>query len=151
ALVQYLARGPGYTVFLTASEAVLMASSVGKVSERPRANEASQPPRPQPQVAVVRMQLIDSNPAALARGADPLPGTVNYFRGNDPSQWRTHIPTYARVQYQDVYPGIGLVYYGNPQRLEYDFVVGPGADPSNIRLRFAGAKSVSVDARGDLV
>ena len=51
------------------------------------------------------------------------------------------IPTYAQVQYQDVYPGIGLVYYGNQQQLEYDFHVAPEADPSQIRLRFAGAEN----------
>jgi hypothetical protein len=151
AQVQYLARGPGYTVFLTATEAVLTAQRARQGAGQPRTGEAGKRPAPQPQAAVVRMQLIDSNPAAQAHGVDPLPGIASYFLGNDPSTWRTHIPTYARVQYQDVYPGIGLVYYGNPQQLEYDFVVGPGADPSQIRLRFAGAESLLVDAEGELV
>jgi hypothetical protein len=149
--VQYLARGPGYTVFLTATEAVLMANPVGQAADLPTADEAGQRSAPQPKAAVVRMQLIDSNPAAQARGADLLPGIVNYFLGNDASKWRTHIPTYARVQYQDIYPGVSLVYYGNPQQLEYDFVVGPGTDPSQIRLRFAGAQRVRIGAGGDLV
>jgi hypothetical protein len=93
------------------------------------------------------MQLVDGNLAAQASGVDRLPGIVNYFLGNDASKWRT----YARVQYRDVYPGIGLVYYGNQKKLEYDFAVAPGADPSQIRLRFAGAQSVSVDTEGELV
>jgi hypothetical protein len=151
AQVQYLARGPGYTVFLTATEAVLMASPVAKADNLTRTDEPSQRPTSASQASVVRIQLIGGNPAAQAQGLDRLPGIANYFLGNDPSQWRTHIPTYARVEYQEVYPGIGLVYYGNPRHLEYDFVVGPGADPSQIRLRFAGAQSVRVGAGGELV
>src|SRR5262249_27876705 len=101
--------------------------------------------------AVLRMQLLGSNPAAVAQGADRLPGIANYFLGNDPAQWRTGIPTYARVHYAEVYPGISLLYYGNPRQLEYDFQVSPGADPSQIRLQFAGADSLTLDERGDLV
>src|SRR5262249_19858466 len=84
-------------------------------------------------------------------GVDRLPGIVNYFIGNDPSKWQTRIPTYARVQYENVYPGIGLIYYGNQQQLEYDFQVAPGADPGQIRLVFPAAQNLSVDASGDLV
>src|SRR5262249_19028505 len=103
------------------------------------------------QEAVVRMQLLGSNPPVQASGGQRLPGIVNYLVGNDPSQWHTHIPTYAQVQYQDVYPGINLVYYGNQQQLEYDFQLAPGADPAQIRLGFAGAQRLSVDAAGTLV
>ena len=87
----------------------------------------------------------------MAEGVDRLPGIANYFLGNDPSKWRTSIPTYACVQYAGVYPGISLVYYGNQRQLEYDFQVSPGADPSHIRLRFSGADRLSLDERGDLV
>jgi hypothetical protein len=97
------------------------------------------------------MQLLGGNPAAQASGVDRLPGVVNYFIGNDPSKWRTHISTFAQVEYQNVYPGVGLVYYGNQQQLEYDFQVAPGADPGQIRMGFAGAQSVSLDAGGDLL
>ena len=63
----------------------------------------------------------------------------NYLIGNDPSQWHSSIPNYAGVFYDNVYPGVQLVYYGNSQRrLEYDFVVSPGADPREIQLEFAG-------------
>jgi photosystem II stability/assembly factor-like uncharacterized protein len=97
------------------------------------------------------MQVLGANPAAPVSGLDQLPGQVNYFIGNDPSHWHTHVPTYAKVEYQQVYPGIDLVYYGNQQQLEYDFVVAPGADPSPIGLGFTGADRVEVDGQGDLV
>jgi len=86
----------------------------------------------------------------VAQGSDRLPGVANYFLGNEPSKWRTGIPTYARVQYPEVYPGISLVYYGNQRQLEYDFQVAPGANPCQIRLRFEGAESLIVDERGEL-
>jgi hypothetical protein len=71
-------------------------------------------------------------------GCEPQPGTSNYFIGNDPKKWRTAVPNYAKVQYQDVYPGVDLVYYGNQRQLGYDFVVAPGADPRAIKLDFTG-------------
>ena len=162
---QYLARGPGYTLFLTATEAVLALSPSGTAAHSPRspvllsgkhgsANSALTP-RGEAGVrgdrAVVHMQLLGSNPAAQAQGDGRLPGSANYFLGNDASKWQTRIPTYTRVQYQEVYPGISLVYYGNQRQLEYDFQVAPGADPAQIRLRFAGAESLRVDDQGDLV
>jgi hypothetical protein len=162
AQVQYLARGPGYTVFLTPTEAVL-ALSVGSTAKRlplsasPSRHRVKDPPCTSmgkgagAERAVVRMQLVGSNSYAEASGLDRLSGIANYFLGNDPSKWRKGIPTYGRVQYQDVYPGVSLVYYGNQRQLEYDFVVAPGADPQQIRLRFAGVQSLSVDDAGDLV
>jgi hypothetical protein len=97
------------------------------------------------------MELVASNPAAQAVGLERLPGTSNYFVGNDPTKWRTGIPTYAQVDYQQVYRGIDVVYYGNQSHLEYDFVVAPGADPNQITLRFEGADSIRVDSQGNLV
>jgi len=80
-----------------------------------------------------------------------LPGKVNYIRGNDPRQWKLGVPTYAQVTYQDVYPGVDVVYYGNQQQLEFDLVVKPGTDPQAIRMKFDGARKVSLDAAGQLV
>jgi hypothetical protein len=84
-------------------------------------------------------------------GEDQLPGKVNYFLGNDRSQWHTNIATYAKVEYQQVYSGIDLDYYGSGQGLEYDFVVVPGADPRVIHMGFSGADQLSLNDQGDLV
>jgi hypothetical protein len=105
------------------------------------------------------MSLAGANPAATVTGLEELPGTRNYLIGNDPAKWRTNVPTYAKVKYQSVYPGIDLVYYGNPQHLEYDFLVAPGADPSAIALKVsalspsAGERGLPlhIDPNGDLV
>lgn len=104
--------------------------------------------------AVLHLKLVGANPHARAAGLDELPGRSNYFIGKDPQKWLTNVPNYAKVQYQDIYPGVGLVYYGNPDKagqLEYDFVIAPGADPGSIKLRIEGADHLSLDARGNLV
>ena len=92
--------------------------------------------------AVLRMRLVGANTSAAVTGAEELPGKSNYFIGNDPKKWRTNVPNYAKVKYQNVYPGVDLVYYGNQGgQLEYDFVVAPGADPSVIALDVAAGSS----------
>ena len=104
-----------------------------------------------PAPTTVCLKLVDANPKAKVVGLNELPGRSNYFIGNDPKKWRTNIPTYATVRYQDLYPGVDLIYYGNPRQLEYDFVVAPGADPSRVRLRFRGAGKLRIDDKGDMV
>ena len=79
-----------------------------------------------------------------------MPGIVNYFIGNNPAKWHTNIETFGKVRYSELYPGIDLVYYGNPRQLEHDFVVEPGADPSTIRWRFDGATAVHLTENGTL-
>ncbi len=93
---------------------------------------------------------MGANLSPQVSGQDALPGTVNYFTGKDPKKWRTGIATYKKVAYQSVYKGVNLVYYGNHKQLEYDFIVQPHADPKQIALSFAGAKSVKVAKNGDL-
>ncbi len=130
--VDFLARGAGYGLFLTADHAVLTLRSSQKSS-------------------IVRMQLAGGNPAATVTGASLLPGKSNYFIGNDPAKWHRDIPQFAQVRYQDVYPGVNLAYYGNQGQLEYDFEVAPGADPGQIALRFQGPEKARLDGEGNLI
>ncbi|MBI3048536.1 MAG: hypothetical protein HYY76_09540 [Acidobacteria bacterium] len=132
--VKFLSRGSGYTLFLTSTEAVFILGKAEATSE-----------------TVLRMTVVGANAASAITGLEALPGTVNSFIGGDPSTWRTNIPSYARVKYQNVYPGVDLIYYGNQRRLEYDFVVAPGGDPNAIELAFEGAMDIERDASGDLV
>ena len=176
AQVKFLSRGSGYTLFLTDNEAVLALRKAAGGKQKSAGNLGS--PQRQPDIAqrgsarpssvvappsasVLRMRLVGANPAAKVSGLNELPGTSNYFIGNDPKKWRTDVPNYAKVKYESVYPGVDLVYYGNQRQLEYDFVVAPGADPSAIRLN-VGAKLSSakgaqrrarlrIDPNGDLV
>ena len=139
--VKFLAHGAGYGLFLTADEAVLDLRHA--VKGQPSSG------------SVVRMRLEGANSSASVSGVSPLPGKSSYFIGNDPSKWRRDIPQFARVQYQAVYPGVDLVYYGNQGHLEYDFRVAPAADPNQIAFSFQGASARIVNGdsgnSGDLV
>jgi len=150
--VRFLARGPGYSLYLTAGEAVLVLARPNPDAKR---DAHSTPARLNTQAreapVVVRMSLVGAAPKPRVSGLEELPGKANYFIGNDPAKWQTSVPTYAKVQYRDVYPGIDVVYYGNQRQLEYDFVVAPRADPQRIVLDFKGVERLEIDAHGELV
>ncbi len=148
--VKFLSRGSGYVVFLTASGMVFSAHSQFVANPGTPAN-AQPAPNQMQGAAVIQLNLVGANPSPVAVGENQQPGTVNYFIGRDRSKWHTKVPTYGKVHYKDVYPGIDLVYYGNPSQLEYDFEVAAGANPRQIQFDVKGADSVSVDAGGDLV
>lgn len=149
--VKFLSRGNGYALFLTSTEAVLSLRQGGKGATAKRSNGESADSLP----AVLRMQLTGANPQPQAEGLGELPGKTNYFIGNDHTQWRTNVPTYAKVKYHNVYPGVDLVYYGNQQQLEYDFVIAPGVDPATVTLSFQDGHGqlvpVRVETNNDLV
>lgn len=130
--VRFLARGRGYGLFLTPAETVLTLA----VGQDPTS---------------LRMRFSGANPHPDVIGQDTLASRTNYFLGNDPSKWQTDVPNYAKVRYRDMYPGIDLVYYGNNGRLEYDFIVAPGANPRDIRLSFDVDSRAVIDRNGDLL
>lgn len=84
-------------------------------------------------------------------GIEPLAGTASYFIGSDSANWVTGIPTFERIRYESVYPGIDVVCYGGEQGLEYDFVVAPNANARMIAVDFAGADRIDIDEHGDLI
>jgi hypothetical protein len=132
---RYLARGQGYTLFLTPRSAVLGLRSEGTGNP----------------TDWLRLNLQGSVSIPAITGEEELPGQSHYFVGNDPAQWRTHIPTYARVRYHQVYPGVDLVYYGRQGRLENDFEVAAGANPKVIRWQLEGAEGIRINPTGDLL
>jgi len=142
--VDFISRGSGYTLFLTPGEAVLALRAAS-------ASSATTDERNDHESALLRMKFVGSKGKPRVSGQDELPGKVNYYIGKDRSRWRTGVSTYAKVAYQNLYPGVDLVYYGNQRQLEYDFVVHPGTDPNIIALSFEGADGLKVDPQGELV
>ena len=160
ASVRYLSRGPGYTLFLTPGEAVLSLRAVEK-----RALESGNPDArggttrqkdersPKARVATkeLRLILLGANKQPQIEGVQEVPGTVNYFLGDNPNKWRTAIHAFAKVRYSEVYPGVDLIYYGNQRQLEYDFIVKAGASPDRLAFDVGGADYLEVDDQGRLV
>ncbi len=125
---RFVARGPAYSVKLESSRAVLDFQS-----------------------GTVALELLNSSAKPAIHGEAPLPGKANYIGSSDPQTWFRNVPTYSRVLYKDVYPGVGLAFYGKDDHLEYDFMLAPGADPDRIGMRLKGVESARIDAAGDLV
>jgi hypothetical protein len=153
--VKFLARGRGYGLFLTSSEAVLTVGH-GKSKDQKFKGQFNDPrlrgaDSLSQSLSVLRLKLVGANPTIVVTGLEELPGKSNYFIGNDPKAWRTDVPNFAKVQYKDVYPSVDLIYYGNQGQLEYDWVVGPGADLDAIRFSIGGAHQFRIGSQGDLV
>ena len=104
-----------------------------------------------PGKAAVSIVLDGANTKAKPAGEETLPGRSNYLLGNDPALWRTGVSQFSRVRVPAVYPGIDLVYYGNGDRLEHDYLLAPGADPGLIRMRFQGANAGTENRTGGLI
>jgi hypothetical protein len=146
--IKFVARARGYTALLSDGGAVLSLAPGPSASPQPgghagEAEEAPAAPR------TLRLRWAGSSQQPEAEGE--LEGKVNYLVGDEPALWRTDVPTFARVRYPGVYPGVDLVFYGNGRNLEYDFVVAPGADPRDVSMEFEGADGVRLDDGGDLV
>lgn len=131
--VQFVTRGCNYQFLLSPTEVQI---ALGKTGVKP---------------AEVRMNFAGANPGAQMSGDAELPGKINYLIGNNPTRWHTGVATFARVRVKQLYPGIGLVYYGNQRQLEYDFTVAPGANPDAIRIHFDGVDKISIGPREELI
>ena len=149
--VEFMARGPGYTLFLTRDAATLLLKDAATATGENRGEDAA-----------LTMRFVGANQRAAVTGLDELPGKSNYYRGSDPQKWRTRVPAYGKVRYEQIYRGVDLVYYGNQRQLEYDLLLAPGANPNAIRLKLeelsAGVRKpggtqrdVRVAANGDLL
>ncbi|PYS55308.1 MAG: hypothetical protein DMF76_26115, partial [Acidobacteria bacterium] len=148
--VNFISRGNGYTLSLTNETAF----QLRRVDVGPGFGEAVFNPQSDirnPSSSLLRMKLLGSNPTPRVAGLDQLPTRSNYFIGSDARSWRTNISNFSKVQYEQIYPGVNLDYYGNQRQLEYDFTVTPGADPATIKLGIDGANKVEIDDQGDLV
>jgi hypothetical protein len=152
ATVRYLSRGPGYSVFLTPKETAL-------ALRKPEIRNANSETNAKSEIAnlisesaprLLRLKLLNAHPNPRITGIDPLPGKANYFLGNDPALWRTNVPTFAKVKYEQVYPGVDMAFYGNQRQVEFDFIVAPGADPRQIAMTFEGADNLEVNSSGDV-
>lgn len=98
---------------------------------------------------VVKLDFLGSNPNAIPVGLEETGGVISYFKGK-PDEWKTGIPTYSKIIYRELWPGIDLIYCGTVNRMKYDFIIHPGASPSKIRLAYRGAENVALTSEGSL-
>jgi PKD repeat protein len=128
--VLYFADGAGYTLYLTANGEVISTAD--------------------PETAV-QIAYQDSNPMVDVGGEDQLLGKANFLIGNDESAWVTGVPLFSSVRYENLYPGINLLYHGGMNTLKSEYIVDSGADPTAIRMAYSGQNKITVDDDGNLV
>jgi len=147
AAVKFQAQGLGGRLFFTPSEVVFSLPNPVKIKEddKEKIRYDLHPAN------VVRIHYQGANDNPEIAGIGKLPGVVNVLKGNNPSKWRTNLPTYAGIAYRELYAGIELRYEGTDGKLKSTFHVAPGADPSSIIWRYKGASDVSIDESGNLV
>ncbi len=156
--VKFLAREKGYTALFTPTEVIFTLRPgiaedrfINKQENSMKLNVSELLEQQSNEYSQLKMRMEGSNSDTEIIGEEKLEGKFNYFIGNDAKKWVANVPTYEKVKYKEIYPGIDLVFYGKTQQLEHDFIVKPSADPGIITLSFEGAENVEVDAEGNLL
>jgi hypothetical protein len=157
--VKYMARGNGYTVFLTGNDTVFELQSASRTAASrgtpnmglPVPARKALPAAQHARTAAIHMRLVGANPQSQIAAGDELPGRSNYFFGKDRRKWHTNVPQFARISYRDAYPGVSMAFYGVRKQLEFDFIVTPGASADPIRFDISGAVRIATDPAGNLI
>ncbi|MCA9702595.1 MAG: hypothetical protein KC400_01935, partial [Methanolinea sp.] len=132
--VLFHADAAGHAIFFTADEVLLarMDQESGTSS-------------------IVGIGLAGSNPGAEVKGIDPLAGKANFFIGSDPSGWFTAVPMYGGVAYEEILPGVDLLFKGDQGMLKREFVLAPATDPRTVVMKYRGHESLALDDSGRLL
>lgn len=134
--VRFEVTAQHHKVFLTSNEVVFAAAPEVNAMRRSEA---------------IRLKFEGASPSPAIEGTEMLPGKFNYFIGNDPSKWKTDVPSYKGVAYKGLYKGVDLVFKDSDGQIERDFVISPGVEPSVIRMKYGGARKIHISKKGELV
>ena len=149
--VEFVSRASGYALLLQETESVMVLTrpvpprTLRDILQGPLHSEA-----PAVDSVLLKTKWVGAAPARSI-ASQLLPTETHYFRGNNPDDWHCSVPNYASVTYEDLYPGVDLVYYGSQNEVEYDLRVQPGSNPETIHVRFEGADELQIQKSGDLV
>jgi hypothetical protein len=142
--VRYVARGANFVLLLTREEAVWALPKGPQTDPGTNAGHL-------PAFDFIRLRCLGANPDSLAVAEESAPTRTTYIRGSNPENWKAKISNFRKVRYKNIYPGIDWVFYGDRGKVEYDFVLSPGADPACIRLAFVGAQTIEQGNDRELV
>ncbi len=137
--VKYYLKGTSYGFYFTPEEAVL--TFIKKESSPGNTENAG---------ITLALHFVDANPDVKIEGINEASGKINYFNGKDESKWIIGLPTYEKIIYKELWPGIDLIFYSKNNVLKYDFILKPGGCVEDIKLSYRGSKGISLDDRGNL-
>lgn len=99
----------------------------------------------------LKIHFQGASDEVAVEGEEPLQGNVSYFRGKDPDGWVSGAPTFSRLVYRDLWPGVDLSYSGSAGQLKAEYRLARAADAGRIRLRYEGQDALRLDEGGQLV
>lgn len=134
--VQYISRGKGATFFFT-PQAITLALTDANATNSTKMQS-------------MRLSFMHANPKPTLKGEALLTSKSHYLIGNNPAAWHQDIQHYAKIRYQQLYPHIDAIFYGQQQALEYDIRIAPGGDPAQVRLQVQGATQLHLNQTHDL-
>ena len=137
--VKYYLKGTSYGFYFTPEEAVLTFIK-----------KESSPGNTENTGITLALHFVDANPDVRIEGINKTSGKINYFSGKDESKWITGLPTYEKIIYKELWPGIDLIFYSKNNVLKYDFILKPGGCVEDIKLSYRGSKGISLDDGGNL-
>ncbi|MDJ0556689.1 MAG: SBBP repeat-containing protein [Microcoleaceae cyanobacterium MO_207.B10] len=134
--IEYLAKANNYDLLFSQNEIIF-----GAAVEREGQTTSD----------VVKLNFPNANPNSTIKPLNQLPGVANFFQGNNSNNWHTNIPTYGAIEYENLYPGIDLIYSSIDGKLKRDFIVAPETDTSQILLNYSGVENISILPDGSLL
>ncbi len=99
---------------------------------------------------ILEYEFKNSN-YVMPKGKSRCGWNSNYFLGNDENGWRTNVPNFEEVIYEDLWNGIDLIYRLKDGSIKYDLVIDAGADPEQICFGISGHESLDISPNGDLL
>lgn len=148
ASIDFLARVPGGHLGLSAGTFSVQLYDMEKLEElhlksHGHISEATGKPDDEPLDGhYFKMNLVGANADAEFVLEEALQEKYNYFLGTDRARWATNVRAFASIRYKEVYRGIDLRVSSADHHLKYDFIVKPGADPSQILIEYCGTNGV---------
>ncbi|MCP4582491.1 MAG: T9SS type A sorting domain-containing protein [candidate division Zixibacteria bacterium] len=151
--VQYLCQSSGTQQFVTTAGLTYM---LPRETEESKLNRKSKPESivgsyaPHLEYYALKIEFKNTNKAITIKGENKLPWVSHYFQGRDPSKGITNVPNYEKIVAPNIYNGIDLAYYEKNGMLEYDLIVSPYGNPSDISIKINGADSLIKNNEGQL-
>ena len=95
----------------------------------------------------LKLGFVGARPGTTVAAGPRAAGTVSYVGA---AQAQRDLPTFSRLGYDRVWPGVDVSMSSGAGQLKYEFAVAAGADASAIGMAYAGATSLAVTPDGSL-
>ena len=91
-----------------------------------------------------RLSFRNALPSPQINGIHKKSYYHNYYLGNDPTRWKSEVPLYQSIEYQELYQGISLHYFEQDHLLKYEFEIAPHANPKQIKMVYEGDVKLTI-------